>query len=538
MHAQPTKRELNGVRDLLSTLIAEGRADEAIEVAMAMLLNLQEHNSELALRLAQLRRERSGRRSEKIDPGQLSVMLELCGQIEESEEEDDGGNGDESEGLDGEGEAASPPRRRPRRRRPPKDLPRDVIRHELSAEERRCDSCGVEMRHIGDDVSEVLELVPAHFRVEEHHRAKYACPACKETVKTAPGPPKLVEKGLAGPGLLAHVVQSKYDEHVPLNRLSRIYARGGADIAVSTLCGWVRAVAEEVKPIVDRLWEQVLESHVVQTDGSGLKVLDRDDPEGIRRGTMWCYVGDRAEVVFRYAKTGSGEDGPWEHLKGRRGYVQADAASVFDRLYDGQRARATEVGCLAHARRKFFYLSDSDPRVAYPLQLIGKLYQVEGTADARGLSPEARAGLRRQRSAGILERLKRWLVRTAGKEPPESALHKACAYSLNQWQALTRFLDDGELELDNNRCERQIRSLAMGRRNYLFAGSDAGAERTAICYSLLRTCALQNVDTYAYLIDVIQKLAAGWPAKRLDELLPSAWTAARHPAQPALQAAG
>jgi transposase len=522
---QSTKQDLKTIRDLLRTLITEGHTDEAIEMVIAMLAHLQEHNCELALRLEQFRRERSGRRGEKIDPAQLTMMLALC--AEGGEEDDVDSEPDEDEAIDGVEEEDSPRRRRPRRRRPPKKLPRDVIRHELSVQERTCSTCGKEMPHIGDDVSEILELVPAQFRVQEHRRAKYACPSCKETVKTAPGPAKLIDKGLPGPGLLTHVVVSKYNEHTPLYRLSRIYERSGVDVPVSTLCGWVAAVADEVKPIVDRLWDRVVNSHVVQTDASGLKVLDRDDPEGIRKGTMWCYVGDGEDVVFRYAPTGSGEDGPWQHLQGRQGYVQADAASVFDQLYDGKQANATEVGCWAHARRRFYKLSDTDPRAAYPLKLIGKLYRVERLADARGLAPEARARLRRERSTTILDRLKLWLIKATGHEPPQSVLHKACAYSLNQWDALTRFLEDGALALDNNRCESQIRSLALGRKNYLFAGSDAGADRAAVMYSLLRTCALQNIDGYAYLLDVIQKLADGWPARRIDELLPSAWAAAQ-----------
>jgi hypothetical protein len=256
-------------------------------------------------------------------------------------------------------------------------------------------------------------------------------------------------------------------------------------------------------------------------------VLDRDDPEHIRRGTMWCMAGDRKNVVFRFAPTGSGEDGPWQFLAGRTGYTQADAANIFDRLFNGERAQAIEVGCMAHARRKFHALADSDPRVAYPLELIGKLYRVEHLADRRGLSPEDRKVLRQERSMGILGRLRRWITKTAAAEPPESALHKACAYSLNHWTALTRFLEDGRLVPDNNFCELQIRSVAVGRKSFLFAGSDAGAERAAILYSLLRTCAVQGVDSYAYLIDVLNKLAAGWPQSRIDELLPEHWAAAR-----------
>jgi len=536
MTHQDAHAQMMRVKEQLRALVAEGQADEAIELAYTLLLQLQHHNLDLMLKLAAAARERSGRRTERIDPAQLALMLELLGQVAGDEEADRQATAAEDATLDGERdelEAGLAPRerRRPHRRRPPRALPRDVIRHELEAKERTCGSCGQPMGPIGEDVSELLELVPAHFRVQEHHRVKYACARCKETVVTAPGPAKLIERGLAGPGLLAHVVVSKYEDHIPLNRLSEIYERGGVELASSTLCGWVEAVAEEVRPVVERIWEKARASHTLQTDGSGLRVLDRDDPEGVRTGTMWCFVGDEKHVVFHYAPSGSGEDGPWKHLAGREGYVQADAASVFDRLYTGERAQATEVGCWAHARRKYHTLRDTDARVAYPLKLISQLYRLEDLADRRGLDAEGREALRRERASPILERLQRWLQSTVATEPPASALAKACGYSLRQWVALTEFVHDGLLPLDNNLCERQIRSLALGRRNYLFAGSDAGAERAAILYSLLRTAALAGIDTYAYLIQLIERLAAGWPARRLDELLPENYRPSVPPAE-------
>jgi transposase len=528
MNAPKTKKDIAAVREVLASLVAEGRAEEAIDAAIAMLLQVCECNNELTLRLEQMRRERMGRRSEKIDPGQLALMLELVDDAEESEEDEE--ELDEP-CVDNDEEEKVRRRRRPRRKRLPKALPRDVIEHDLSGEEQQCEGCGEPMERIGDDTSELLEFVAAHFQVEEHRRAKYACRRCRRGVKTAPGPNKLIEKGLPGTGLLAQVVVSKYNDHLPLNRQSGIYQRGGVHIPVSTMCDWVAAVADEMRPLVDLIRKRTLDSYVVQTDASGLKVLDRDDPEGVRKGTMWCYVGDRQWVYFAYAKTGAGADGPWETLQGREGYVQADASNVFDRLYNGQCGNATEVGCWAHARRKHYSLMDSDPRVAYPLQLIGKLYKVETMADARGLDAEARVELRKERSSGILGRLKRWLVKTTAREPPESALHKACAYTLNQWRPLTRFLEDGRVGLDNNLCELQIRSLAVGRKNYLHAGSDVGAERAAALYTVLRTCALNGVDVYTYVKDVLDKLAAGWPQRRIEELLPDAWAVSRAAAQ-------
>lgn len=542
MSPPQARKDIAAVRELLQSLVAEGRSDEAIEAAVAMLLQVCERNNELTLRLEQLRRERSGKRSEKIDPAQLALMLELVGdaeeleKLEEQEEDDEGLDAPDAPESGGDRQERRP-RRRARRKRPPEHLPRDVIRHELPEEEQQCETCDEPMGCIGEDVSELLEFVAAHFRVQQHRQAKYACQRCKAGVKTAPGPDKLIDKGLPGTGLLAHVVVSKYDDHLPLTRQSRIYARDGVDIPVSTMCDWVAAVADEMTPLVDLICERTLESYLLQTDASGLKVLDRDDPEGVRKGTMWCYVGDRRWVYFQYAKTGAGAQGPWETLRGREGYVQADASNVFDRVFNGQCGNAIEIGCWAHARRKHHALKDSDPRVAYPLQLIGKLYRVETIADARGLDPKARVELRRERSSGILERLKHWLIRTAAREPPESALHKACAYSLNHWAALTRFLEDGRVGLDNNICELQIRSLAVGRKNYLHAGSDAGAQRAAALYTVLRTCALHKVDAHSYVKDVLDKLAAAWPKERIAELLPDAWAASRAAAKDHAQAA-
>jgi transposase len=527
VHADPTKKvlDLNQISGHLRSLLAEGRSDEAIEMVIAMLSQLQTSNVELVLKLMKMERERSGRRSERMDPKQISLMLEMI--VDEiAEESDQAATEAEDKALTAEREALQSPevRQVPRRRHPSKDLPREIVSHDLAPEERRCSGCGELMTKIGEDVSEIVELIPAQFQVQEHHQAKYACSRCKETVVTAPGPAKLIEKGLAGPGLLAHVVVSKYEQHTPLTRLVEIYRRGGFATSVSTLCGWVSAVADELGPIVDRIYEKVMASLELQTDGSGLKVLDRDDPEGIRKGTMWSFVGDRRYVVFRYAKDGTGEEGPWRYLRDRKGYVQADASNVFDRLYNGKTAEATEVGCLAHARRRYYDLVDSDVRVAYPLKLIAQVYQVEDLADRRRLTAEDRLSLRKERSAPMMDRYHRWLLRMVSGEPPSSSLAKACVYSLNHWGALTRFLSDGNLPPDNNLCEQQIRSLALGRRNYLFAGSDAGAERTAILYSVMRTCALHGIDAFAYLKDILGKLAAGWPKHQLDALLPENWS--------------
>jgi len=410
-----------------------------------------------------------------------------------------------------------------------------VHKIEVPQAERTCTQCGREQKPIGEDVTRRLELVPAHFVEHVYHLQKYACGYCKERVATAPAPEQVLERSAATPSLLAHVVVSKYVDHTPLHRLHRIYDRCGAEIPVSTLSDWTAAVGDLVAPLVERLAERVLEAYIVRTDATGLMVLDPTSPENIQRGTVWGLIGDDRDVVFRYTPTGEGATGPWEFLAGRKGYIQADAANIFDRLFNGQAACAIELGCWSHSRRKLVALQDMDCRVAYPLKLIARLYRIEHLADARELTPAARAELRRERSQPVLEKLKRGFVTTSKNEPPSSDLAKAVAYPLNHWAALTRFVKDGRVSLDNNLCEQQLRDIALGRKNYLFAGSHDAARRAANLYSLTRTCTQYGVPPLAYFTEVLAKLAAGWAQDRLDELLPHRW---RLPDVPARDAPG
>jgi transposase len=388
-----------------------------------------------------------------------------------------------------------------------------------------CPTCADAMGCIGVDVTRRLTYVPGHFVEQESHRRKYACARCKDAVITAPPPPQVLPRCAADASLLAHVVVSKFADHTPLHRLHRIYARSGADLAVSTLADWVAGVGTLVEPLVERLAARVRAAYIVRTDATGLKVLDPRSPEHIELGSIWAYVGDDRDVVFRYTPTGEGATGPWTFLAGRTGYIQADAATVFDRLFTGQVAHAIEVGCLAHGRRRLVALQDMDCRVAYPLKLIARAYRIEHLADARALTPDERAGLRRARTAPVLERLQRWCVVTRTHEPPSTDLARAAGYFVNHWTALTRFLDDGRLSPDNNVCESQLRDIALGRRNYLFAGSHDAGRRAAALYSLVRTCTQHGVPPLPYLTDVLTKLSAARTAFELDALLPDRWSA-------------
>lgn len=538
---------LTEVRDTALAILAEGRQQEAIEFLLSALASLLRERRHLELLIMKLRRARAGKTSELLDPQQLALLLEeLVDQL---------GN-DGAEALDLEAEAREEAdltreikaveRARREREKRERELQRrdgktswrtEGVRREVHQvavpeEERTCQRCGQPKQKIGADVTRRLEQVPAHFVEHEYHREKYACSRCKVGVTTAPypGPAKVIGRSAADASVLAHVAVSKYADHTPLHRLARIYERSGALIPVSTLSDWAAQVADRVAPLVDEIAQRIVdEAYVVRTDATGLKVLDPKSPENIERGTIWCLVGDDKDVVFRYTPTGEGASGPWQFLAGRRGYLQADAANIFNRLFNGQVACAVEVGCWAHARRRFVALQGADCRVAYPLKLIGRLYGIEKLATLQELSLEEHKALRRERSQPVLGTLKPWLLTTARQEPPSSELARACGYALRHWQALTRFVDDSRLDLDNNLCERQLRDIALGRKNYLFAGSHEAAARTATIYSLLRTCAQHGVRPLTYLTDVLRKLAAGWPEARLSDLLPNRWKADRAP---------
>lgn len=516
--------DLKAVRAVLEELIAAGRADEALDAAVALLSQLRDQNSDLMLRLAALRRRQH--RSEKIDPKQLALLLAEH-DIEDPPAQTDG----EEDDLEAELEAAraesrqSRPRRKPRRSMLTDKIAREDVEHDLPAAEKTCGHCGKPLRHLGTDEGQLLKLIPAHFVLQVHHQQKYACGSCKSGVKTAPGPARLVPGCMLDVSVLADIAYRKYVLHQPLTRIHGDYINSGVEIPVSTLCDNVGYVADALEPVVALIWKRAYVAHVLQTDGSGLKVLDRDHEAGVRLGTMWCHVGDRRWVYFHYAPNATGEEGPWTLLKGRKGLLQADASSTFDRLFNGKVANAEEAGCWAHGRRGFVELLDTDPRVALGLELIQKLYRVEHLADERGCDEAERLKMRKKRSVPILERLRRWLTASLKHEPPRSAFAQACGYVLRHWDALNRFTTDGSLALDNNLCESQIRSLALGRKNYLFAGSNAGAKWAAILYSITRTCALHGVAPYPYLHGVLRRIAEGWPKDRYAELLPDAWTA-------------
>lgn len=501
-------------------LLDENNKEQATALVDALLESvdsLRQKNTDLELRVSQLLRRHVGRSSEKISEGQLSLFLDKLSDLK--------------------GDVQTPRKRLPKTkknkqkkkghgRRPlPEHLPREVVEQDLTEDEKTCSECGSEKKSIGYDKSETLEFVPAHFKVIEHRRKKYACKVCNLEVTRASSPDQAIEGSYAGSGLLAHILVSKYVDHLPLNRIRRIYLRSQVDLPASTLSDWVQAAARDLSPIAELIRLEVLASHLVQTDDTGLKVLQKKKGKGhnITKGHIWSYVGDSRYVRFTYTPTREGI-GPQTFLSDYEGWLQADAYSVYDALFDPSRGgKAIEVACWAHARRYYYDLIDSDVRAAEPIALIRDLYAIEKEATENQMTASERLQLRTDRAPPILKTLGEWVAKILETEPPKSALYKAAQYTHNQWDALNRFLEDGRLPLDNTQCERSLRGIALGRRNYLFCGSDQGAHTAAIIYTLVGTCALNRIDPWSYIRDVITKLSSSWPIRRLAELLPPVW---------------
>ena len=419
---------------------------------------------------------------------------------------------------------STPPRPGHGRGALPKSLPRQRMVHDLGEGSRQCPQCQGDLKRIGEEVSERLEYVPASLVVIEEVCQKYACPkGC--TVITAEKPVAPVEKGLAGPGLLAQVAVSKYGDHLPLYQQADIFRRQGVELSRQTMGDWMRACAELVSPLYELMKQQVLGSKALQTDDTPVPVLDPALPR-TRTGRIWTYVGDDGHpyTVYDYTPNRS-RDGPEAFLQEFRGYLQADAYSGYDHFYEDELRGIVEVACWAHVRRKFFDAQSSDlMRSTVMLAYIRLLYDIEREARDRKLDSPARRALRQAKAKPILEDMRTYLQREQPQVLPKSPEGQAIAYTLSNWQALVRYCEDGELEIDNNGAERSLRGVAVGRKNWMFLGSDKGGRTAAVLTSLIATCKRLHVDPFAYLRDLFARIS-DHPQNRLAELLPHLWKA-------------
>lgn len=403
----------------------------------------------------------------------------------------------------------------------PKDLPRQRIVHDVSAREKICPECGADKKRIGEEISEQVEYVPASMFILEHVRPKYACPCCQEHVVVADVPAKVIEKGLPGPGLIAHVITSKYCDHLPLYRQEFMLARHGVELSRKTLCGWVMTAADKVQRLVELMKREVLASNVIHTDDTPVRVQG-DGDNGAFTGRFWVYVGDEAHPYTVYDYTPSRKrDGPAAFLDGYKGYLQADAFGGYDGIYSS--GDVIEVACWAHARRKFYEARSTDPNRAHcVLAWIRQLYDVE--RDGKKLSTQERRALRNEKSKPLLDVMKKWFDEQQLKILPKSPIGDAMSYALNNWTALTRYLDDEILDIDNNEAEQALRGIAVGRKNWLFLGSDRGGRAAAVHYTLIQSAKRHGIDPFAYLRDVLLRITTE-PNTDLRQLLPDNWKA-------------
>jgi transposase len=498
------------IRELLATLAAKERDLERLRHQYHLLVQ----------RLY-------GKRSERFDPNQPSLF-------EEAEPGAQAAPAEENE----QGPSQRPAERNPTHRnghgrgRLPDHLPRREVVHDLTEAEKLCPDCGCERRRIGQEQSEQLEYVPASLVVLQHVRPTYACPCCQGNVATAAMPPQPIERGLPGPGLLAHVVVAKYADHLPLHRQEGMFGRQGVSLSRKTLCDWTAAAASLLEPIALRMKKLLLESKAVQADETVVPVLD-EEAKATKKGRLWVYLGDRDHPynVFDYTPDRKGV-GPENFLTGYEGFLVADAYSGYDALFGT--GRIVEVGCWSHARRHFYEARNADPlRSAEALARIGRLFGAEPKkSDLDGLtaeeSDELRLRMRREKSKPEAEAFFAWCSVHAKEVLPKSPMGEAFTYALRQQAALERYLEHGFLPPDNNASERALRTVAIGRKNWLFAGNDAGGVKAATLYSILSTCKRHDVNPEAYLKDVLD-LVSTHPAAKIDDLLPDRWKPACSP---------
>ncbi|CCG42828.1 IS66 family transposase [Magnetospirillum molischianum] len=467
--------------------------------------------------IKKLQRAQFGRRSERLDPDQFELALEeIEGDIGHIREEHPA-------------PAAEPEKRRPKRKPLPAHLPReDQI---LDLPDTVCPCCGGPLHSIGESVSEMLDWVPARFRVLRIRRPKYACRTCNNAVQI-PAPERLIAGGLATPALIAQVLVSKYCDHTPLYRQAQIYDRLGLDLDRSTLAGWVGGACWWLESLHTRLKTSVLSSSLLFADDTPVPVLDPGRGR-TKTGRFWVYTRDQrgwagkdppASVYLfepdRKAKR------PQTHLADFKGVLQVDGYAGFETLT--ARKEVTLAACWSHTRRYFYDVAKSteSPIALEALRRISELYAIE--KKVRGHPPPHRLAVRQQESKPLILELRLWLDTQLPLVPAQSPLADAIRYALARWPALTRFLDDGRIELDTNPVERAIRPVALGRKNHLFAGSEGGGGRWAILGSLIETCKMNDVEPYAYLADILTRMLNGHPVNRLDKLLPWAWKAAQN----------
>jgi transposase len=481
------------------------------------LASRDEEIERLKLLIAKLRRMQFGRKSEKLD-WQIEQLELRLDELEASRAQQT-----TQPATDSSTPLLEPAVNREKKavRRPlPAHLPRET--RKFMPKQTACPDCGGELKHLGEDVSEILERVPASFKVIRQVRTKLACGRCDKIVQ-AEAPSRPIQRGIAGPGLLAHVLASKYADHLPLYRQSEIYAREGVELDRSTMAEWVGGCSRLLEPLLEALRRYVMSAGKLHADDTPVPVLAPGNGK-TKTGRLWTYVRDDRPwgeqsppaVWYAYTPDRKGEH-PQSHLKEFTGTLQADAYAGYGAVYEGKRVK--EAACMAHVRRPFYELYEAHKSAVAKeaLERIAALYVIE--EEIRGRSAGERRQVRSERSKPLLESMKKWFEETLGKLSRKSDTTKAIRYALQRWDAVTLFCEDGRLEIDNNIAERSLRAVVLGRKNYLFAGSDAGGERAAAIYGLIGTAKLNGLNPEAYLREVLSRIV-DHPINRIEKLLP------------------
>lgn len=503
--------DISALPEEARTLIAAQAATIARQ--QAELTERQSQIARLQTQLAKLRRMYFGRSSERLDAN--ITQLELA--LEDLEEQEASSRPVNAAPVE---PAVDAPALKPARRPLPEYLPREVVNHPTAC---ACPRCGGELRRLGEDVTEVLDYRPASFRVIRHVRAKFSCRAC-EAITQAPAPSLPIRRGRASPALLAHVLISKFCDHLPLYRQSEIYARAGVVLERSTLADWVGQVFALLRPLLNALERHVMAGNRLYADDTTVPVLAPGTGK-TKTGRLWAYLRDERPfasgvppaVLYRYSPDRRAEH-PRSHLVGFHGVLQADGYSGFDGLY--AHGRISEAACWAHVRRKFYDIyiaAKQSPLAREALERITALYAIEARIISK--PPDERRRVRQTEAKPLLHRMHAWFTTTLRRVSGRSDFAGAIRYALSRWTALARYIDDGTLAIDNNAVERAIRPLVLGRKNWLFAGSDQGAERAAAIYSLIETAKLNGLEPETYLHNVIDHIA-DYSVNRVAELLP------------------
>jgi transposase len=491
-----------------------------VDLAEQLDRSLAEQNKYQSL-LRELLEAQRNRKSEQLSKEQL-VLFEAAWQARHPEDKADAGEDDDDlDSHTGGGQKPNEAAKHKRSGRQPlaQHLKRERIIHDLAESEKHCQGCGKDLRLIAEETSERYDYIPASVRVIQDVCLKYACDC---TIKTATKPPQPIEKSTAGASLLAQVIVAKWADHQPLHRQEKMFERHGIEISRKTMGGWMAQCAALLDPLYQQMKKELLGSKVIGTDDTSVKVLDRQLAFA-RIGRIWPYVGDAYHpvIVYDYTPTRA-RAGPAKFLEGYKGYLQADAYAVYDAFFKSQRGM-TEVGCWMHARRYFFKALEADESSMGPaLHLIARLYAVEERAKALSLSAAERWALRQRVSVRLLGKLHQYLLELQQQVLPKSPSGAAVRYALNQWDALTRFLEDGELEIDNGASERANRDIALGRGNWTFFGSDTGGKTAAVLRSFIASCKRCGIEPFAWFRDVLSRIP-GHSIARLSELMPHHW---------------